>query len=542
MNAVISFIGQLPPYLVDCIKQLRLFFKGDIYLIYSDISSDMLHILTTFNVIFVQYDEVKSDLFDETFAQTDFMVVENIPERKFLFHRSYERLFLLYNLMKLYNLSNVWFMECDIMMYVDPTQFLEVLSTKPYAYCYHNNDHCSLAIMYARDSDSLRDLLHFFIHHRDNGLMTEMRTLHSYLLLHPDDFLFPQIYPCNAHVKFHQYYDTFKYMFDGAALGQYNFGVEKIHTDNIIIQRAPDKIELNLNTWLYGDLEWHTHDGLLLPYFKSPRGLIPVANLHIHSKNLCAAASDRNNSIEFDIVTCIGPNEYALCDEFIQNFKKYITSDRRIFIIAAPDLLTFCSSETQQLFEFIDEGLFPFSKQTIHDMLALKHRAGWYFQHLFKLYSVYTIKNLLDNFVIIDSDVLFHKPMKFYQGDNQIMFNVSTEHHIPYFNHMGRLVPNLYKRVPLSGICHMMPMKKHIVLDLINYVEAHHKAQFWVRFIELADPWEESGASEYEILFNYTLKNFPRECVINKLEWLNESVGNREFNGYYEARHWYRRS
>ena len=87
-----------------------------------------------------------------------------------------------------------------------------------------------------------------------------------------------------------------------------------------------------------------------------------------------------------------------------------------------------------------------------------------------------------------------------------------------------------------------MPMKKHIVLDLINYVEAHYKAQFWVRFIELADPWEESGASEYEILFNYTLKNFPRECVINKLEWLNESVGNREFNGYYEARHWYRRS
>jgi hypothetical protein len=542
MNVVISFIGQLPPYIVDCIKQLRLFFKGDVYLIYSDISTEMVHNLSKYNVLLVQYEEVKCDIFDETFAQSDFITAENIPERKFLFHRSYERLFLLNNLMKLYKLSNVWFMECDIMMYVDPSIFLEILQTKPYAYSYHNQDHCSLAIFYARDADSLRDLLQFFVHYRDKELTTEMRTLYSYLCRNPDDFLFPQIYPCDAPAPFHRYYDMFNYMFDGAALGQYNYGVDKVHSNNVITQRSSEKIGLNLNTWLYGELEWHRRNGLLLPYFRTPHGLIPVANLHMHSKNLAAVASDRTSPIEFDIITCIGPNDYALINDLIVNFKTYVNSYKKIYIIATEELLSNCTDETRKSFEFVNETSFPFSKQTVSDMVTLKHRSGWYLQQLLKFYCVRVISGLTENFVIIDSDVVFHKHVEFFQGNNQIMFNFSGEYHLPYFHHMSKLVPNLYKHHPMSGICHLMPMKKHIISKLVETVEKHHNAQFWIRFMELVEPWEESGASEYEILFNYTLKYFPDECVINKLEWYNDIAPADIDPGFYESRHWYRRS
>ena len=33
MNLILSFIGKLPDYIVDCIYQIRIFYKGNIYLI-----------------------------------------------------------------------------------------------------------------------------------------------------------------------------------------------------------------------------------------------------------------------------------------------------------------------------------------------------------------------------------------------------------------------------------------------------------------------------------------------------------------------------
>ena len=39
MFVVLSFIGTLPNYVVDCVHQIRCFFQGDIYLILNDLNS-----------------------------------------------------------------------------------------------------------------------------------------------------------------------------------------------------------------------------------------------------------------------------------------------------------------------------------------------------------------------------------------------------------------------------------------------------------------------------------------------------------------------
>ena len=42
-------------------------------------------------------------------------------------------------------------------------------------------------------------------------------------------------------------------------------------------------------------------------------------------------------------------------------------------------------------------------------------RNGWYLQQLLKLYAGLTIPNILENYLVVDSDVFFLKPIHFYE-------------------------------------------------------------------------------------------------------------------------------
>ena len=125
MNVVLSFIGKMPEYIIECVKQLRLFFKDSIYIIYDDVSNEIHQMLDNYNVIWIEYMYVKSMRFDLISDSKKFMYVENLKDREELFLRSYERFYLLDELIRLHNLKNVWFMEIDILMYVDPNIFLQ---------------------------------------------------------------------------------------------------------------------------------------------------------------------------------------------------------------------------------------------------------------------------------------------------------------------------------------------------------------------------------------------------------------------------------
>jgi hypothetical protein len=176
----------------------------------------------------------------------------------------------------------------------------------------------------------------------------------------------------------------------------------------------------------------------------------------------------------------------------------------------------------------------------------MPQRSGWYFQQLLKLYSPLLLPDLEEQFVYVDADVRIHRPLRFFDkgpsGQERIWFNVGTEFHPPYFCHMERLL-GLAKTSPLSGICHMMSMKKSIVRQFHEDVERRHGIPCWMAFLAMVDPkdYAASGASEYELLFTYAMTRYPEEATIRPLLWQDTSSATPNDAFDYEAFHCYLR-
>lgn len=200
---------------------------------------------------------------------------------------------------------------------------------------------------------------------------------------------------------------------------------------------------------------------------------------------------------------------------------------RRIIVISSQPL-------TDEA-EWFDESNYPFSCQNIAEELTYhssaytkelfqkESRVGWYFQQLLKLYASSTIPNISSNVLILDSDTIFLKPVTFLNDQNAGLYNPGEEYHIPYFEHAARMIPGFYKFFPeYSGISHHMIFQRSVIQALLEEVECNHKIPFWQIFCRLVDPKDlpYSGASEYEIYFNYIFTR-STQFSIRKLRWKN---------------------
>jgi hypothetical protein len=228
--------------------------------------------------------------------------------------------------------------------------------------------------------------------------------------------------------------------------------------------------------------------------------------------------------MSFDIVIPLGPNEISKINEQIEYTKKNVIGYRNIYIVTCDLNINIDGCV------IIDENIFPF-KDFISNYFAehngKKNRNGWYFQQLIKLYSGKLIEGILDNYLIIDSDVFFLKPTYFIQDDKPI-FGTGSEHHVPYFTHMNLLHDSFLKVHTKSGICHHMLFNKKYIDEIFNIVEEYHKKPFWQAFITSVQEhtkhglnFTESGASEYELYFNYMVKNHNDNIIIRDLNWQN---------------------
>jgi hypothetical protein len=227
----------------------------------------------------------------------------------------------------------------------------------------------------------------------------------------------------------------------------------------------------------------------------------------------------------------------------IEYTKKNVIGYRNIYIV---------TNNTEQL-EFkdciiVDENSFPFKLNDIASYFY-KHngktnRNGWYFQQLLKLYAGFVIEGILDNYLVIDADVFFLKPLEFYK-DSKYIFTTSNENHKPYFHHMSKLDPTFIKQTMYSGIAHHMIFNKVIIKEMFDKVECQHNNRpFWLIFIEAVDEHKnynrdviESGASEYELYFNYMLIYHKDIIEIRNLNWANKpynyNINNNNNDLYY---------
>lgn len=242
---------------------------------------------------------------------------------------------------------------------------------------------------------------------------------------------------------------------------------------------------------------------------------------------------DSNNI--FDIVILVGPNDKDIIYKQIEYTKINIIGYRNIYLICYDPTIIIDGCIT------INEQIFPFSLDTVSNFHGKLQRNGWYLQQLLKLYALLTIPEILERCLILDADTFFLKPTVFI-NNNKCLYNFGTEYHKPYFEHMLKMDEELIKiDYDKSGICHHMMFEKKYINNLINKIEENHNDKFYNVFLKMVDNFTESGASEYEIYFNYIFKNYSDKIEIRQLNWIDGDILDIHSDLDYISYHWYNR-
>lgn len=212
---------------------------------------------------------------------------------------------------------------------------------------------------------------------------------------------------------------------------------------------------------------------------------------------------------------------------------------------------------------FIDEKIFPFNNTAVAEVMiqSVKDRGkypingntvfertvwmknGWFLQQILKLYAGIVLE--LDDYVLLDSDVIWFQPIHFLNHTNTNHPELSTynyassgQYHQPYFASLKKIggvdMFDFTGSVFRSGIVHHMVIVKAVLHKLKEESEAlHHGNPFWkVLLNESAAemtcraPREQicgagSTLSEYELYFNYARNKYPQTLNFRPLLWAN---------------------
>jgi hypothetical protein len=297
MNIVLSFIGILPSYIKESIYQIRLFYKDDIYLIINDLESPYISYLNNYNVKIIPYINVVNTRLIEIVNQNihKFAILPKLIGREELFVRSFERFFLLKNLMNSHNLSNCLFLELDNLIYDNPYNWLSEFSKHELCYMYDNDDRCSSGIMYVNNHNSLDNFLNYILYFigNSNDFMTEMTTLYRYYENNKEKVQILPTYWNKENIPFiaKQNYDLYNdSIFDALAIGCFLLGLDPYHTNGKI--EVGQKAEWCAIDYTKEIFEWKLDtEGRRIPYIYDGVKWLRVNNLHIHSKDLKSGIS-----------------------------------------------------------------------------------------------------------------------------------------------------------------------------------------------------------------------------------------------------------
>jgi len=296
MIIALSFVGNLPDYILDSIHQIRCYYQDEIYLITNDTSSPYISDLDRYKVNIIDYDTVSSNKFIQiaTANIRKFNIVYELTGREELFVRSFERFFILQNLMHQRSLTDCLFLELDNLIYDDPHKWIPMFSTHDLCYMYDNTRRFSSGIMYVKNGSALDGFLHNildFIAH-SNDFMTEMTVLSDYYDAHSDKVqILPTYWTCHSVPSIaHEHYDRYHSIFDALSIGIYLFGLDPHHTGGVI--KTKQKSRWSAIDYTNLQFEWKTDElGRKRPYVWNGDSWLLINNLHIHSKDLKSGLS-----------------------------------------------------------------------------------------------------------------------------------------------------------------------------------------------------------------------------------------------------------
>ncbi|MFZ4100233.1 MAG: DUF6492 family protein [Chlamydiia bacterium] len=228
----------------------------------------------------------------------------------------------------------------------------------------------------------------------------------------------------------------------------------------------------------------------------------------------------------FDVVIPCTEKDLPVLEHAIDGIRRHVKGVERIFVVSKNHL-------TDQA-EWVPEVSYPFTLEQVGielfqgDEAAYRaaveegfQRTGWYFQQLLKLYWPAAHPEGTEYYLVVDADVVFMRDVSFFYGTTPC-YCPGDEYSVPYFNHMVRLLPGLRRMQRVSGIAHHMLFHRDTLAALFSQVQDRHECPFWKAFLHEVDPEDRScsGASEYEIYFNYLLLRHTG-MKIRPLRWIN---------------------
>ncbi len=152
-------------------------------------------------------------------------------------------------------------------------------------------------------------------------------------------------------------------------------------------------------------------------------------------------------------------------------------------------------------------------KNVFSKLKRTKMGTGWYFQQLLKM--AFSLSDYCDTeyYLSWDSDTIPLRNIDFFNEDGKPYFTMKTEHHMPYFVAIDRLlgIPKINSR---SYIAENMMFNKSIMMELINKIQSNTQIEgetWYEKIIYAIVPESVSpmGFSEFETYGNYCFNFYP---------------------------------
>jgi hypothetical protein len=289
INIVLVCIGNFQEYIFENIKQLIFLKHESIYVV-----TDRIY-LAKFQKFAKHIHLVSIDTLNDVY---NYNAGKNIDKmfRNGFWELTSKRFFYIYSLMKSYNLKDVIHIENDVLVYYNCNSLLELLDKNKIYFPIDSYKRAVASIMYIPNQVIFGSILSKYdINQSDMLNFARIQKLIPNAFENfPIGFREMNFSSEQQHVT--RLFDTFKIIFDGAAIGQYLGGIDPRNTPGNTIGFISKECVIKYNTYqfIWNNINKNGNK----PYLSYRGNIIPIFNLHVHSKKLINFVSytyDDNN-------------------------------------------------------------------------------------------------------------------------------------------------------------------------------------------------------------------------------------------------------
>lgn len=223
---------------------------------------------------------------------------------------------------------------------------------------------------------------------------------------------------------------------------------------------------------------------------------------------------------------------FEVASRYVQNY------------IPAKDYVVFVPEADLDFFSSLNLGSYAVESEEKYRDIAhllerkeLGQRFGWYFQQFIKMAELEDGDDD-DLNLIWDADTIPLRSLNFISND-KVFFYQGREFHRPYFRLIKELL-GVDKLSSTSFIAQSLPYRVKWFKQFKSDLEASGEGLWYEKIVELIDPKEESGFSEYETLGTYAVWKFGEEIQISERlgDWYrrgNSLIGGPQNVGKYHS-------